>query len=279
MAAAAVVGWLVGVGTLFAQAGTPIRSLEISLWPEYDDPRILVILTGSLEQEEGTLVLPLPEGADVNAVASAEEGGPLTDADWEVDGSDSSLTLIVRLTAARFQVEYYLDAVRPGDETFLSVAIPMPDASVAEARLEVQQPAQATALSGDPALGEPQLGFAGLNYFSRDLGSLSGGELVRQEVRYVRLAPGLSVPPPATPPSPAPAESRQPDLRLVAAGGAAAAGLVLIAFWFLTRRGLPVALGRTPSAQDGSAQFCHNCGRRFEPGDRYCAQCGMARRS
>lgn len=271
-----------GIGSISAQTATPISTLEISLWPEYDDPRVLVILAGTLEVEEGTLILPLPEGADLNAVAYAEEDAPLTNAEWEVDPWDGGMVLVVRLPAARFQVEYYLDAIEPGDETLISVAIPAPDAPVAEARLQVQQPAAATALSGDPTLSEPQLGFAGLTYLGRDLGPLSGGDLILQEVRYVRLAPGLSAPPAATTPAPVPSPvgSGQPDLRLLGAGAAAVVGVSLLFFWFRTGRGLPFRVATAqPGRRDTKVRYCHNCGHSFQPADRYCAQCGTARRS
>ncbi len=283
LAVAAAFGmWLAGVGTTIAQSGTPISVLEISLWPEYDDPRVLVILAGSLEEEAGILVLPLPAGADLNAVAYLGEDGPLTNAEWEVDRSDGGMALTVQLPAAGFQVEYYLDAVQPGDETFISVVIPAPGASVAEARLEVQQPAQATSLSGDPALGEPRLGFGGLTYLSRRLGSVESGDMIRQEVRYIRLAPGLSAPPRAAvaAPAPTPSSGGGPDLRLVAIGAIAAGGLALVsALWLRTGRRLPPVLERRRSPREASARYCHNCGHHFEPSDRYCANCGAPRRS
>lgn len=280
LAASAVGGWLAGVAVLFAQAGTPIRALEIALWPEYDDPRVLVILTGTLEPGEGILSLPLPEGADLNAVAFAEVGVSLTNAEWEVETSGGASTLIVQLPAPRFQVEYYLDAVESGEDTLVSVEIPVPDAPVGEARLVVQQPAQAASLSGDPAVGEPQLGFAGLTYFSRDLGSLSGGDVVRQQVRYVRLAPGLSTQPSSPPPgSPAPAATDGPDWRLLGAAAAVAVGVASLGLWLWRGGGLSAVSERVRPRPGPPAGYCHNCGHPFQPGDRYCAQCGTARRS
>lgn len=270
-------------GTVDAQAPTPLRDLEISVWPEYDDPRVLIILAGTLDATEGTLRVPLPEGADINAVAYSDEDGRLLTAPWELEEKEGQPVLVSRLPAPQFQVEYYLDAIRRNEETVISLRIPVPQAPIAQARLTVQQPANTTDLAGNPALEEKGVGFGGLRYFSRNLGPLKGGDLVAQEVRYIRLAPGLSAPPRATAATPSPPPTSEPGdtWRPVVVGLliAVGIGLILIA-WLRARGGTPaIAEQERPLPTTTLPRYCPNCGHPFRPQDRYCAQCGTRRKA
>jgi len=184
--------WLAAGGGVSGQAPTPIRELNIALWPEYDDPRLLVIMTGTLDAPAGTLRLPLPPTAEPNAVAYSTDEGKLLVAEWTVEQDAQRTVLVAKLPTARFQVEYYVDAITHNDETVVQVRLPVPDAPVRMATLQVQQPANTRGLRGIPPLTESYTGFANLTYFKRALGSLRPGDTVAQEVRYVRLAPGLS---------------------------------------------------------------------------------------
>ncbi|MFN2223112.1 MAG: hypothetical protein ACK2UH_11195, partial [Candidatus Promineifilaceae bacterium] len=63
-----------------AQAQSPVNELailEIELWPDFDQPELLVLLTGTLADDVPTparVTLPLPEEASVNAVAHVNVG-------------------------------------------------------------------------------------------------------------------------------------------------------------------------------------------------------------
>lgn len=57
----------------------PMKQLELSIWPEYDKPQVLVIYNGVLENNTGgpfagEIRYRLPQGAQVNMVCELEKG-------------------------------------------------------------------------------------------------------------------------------------------------------------------------------------------------------------
>ncbi|MBP8950216.1 MAG: hypothetical protein KBG73_15340, partial [Candidatus Promineofilum sp.] len=65
---------------------TQLDSLTVELWPDYDRPAMLVILTGTLPASAtlpAAVTIPLPAGAEINAVARFNEVDVLvTDVEW-----------------------------------------------------------------------------------------------------------------------------------------------------------------------------------------------------
>jgi len=231
-------------------------------------------------------------------VAYETNDGRLLTTEWHVETQDAGQVLVMTVPTSQFHIEYYLDAITSGKETVIKAKIPLPEAPVASATLTVQQPANTSNFRGDPPLGKPEAGVRGLMYASRTLGALPSGAVVSQEVRYTRLAPGLSTTPraaaPSVPTSSASSQTRpagvsEPHrnwipllmavLLVIAIGGA-------IVFWMRKQSDLatvspPSASRRTrrkrSPARTALPKYCPNCGYPFESDDRYCAMCGTKR--
>ena len=58
-----------------AQAQLPVTNIEtliLDIWPDYDEPNVLVLMTGTLPANTSlpaTVTIPLATGAEINAVA------------------------------------------------------------------------------------------------------------------------------------------------------------------------------------------------------------------
>lgn len=280
---------LVHASSALAQGVPRVQSLNIELWPEYDDPRLLVLIAGTLESPNQEIHIPLPEGADINAIAYATEDGRLLTAEWHSETKNGRTIIVVTVPTKRFHVEYYIDAVTSGKETVVRAEIPVPEADIARATLIVQQPANTTHFRGDPPLGAPEAGFGGLFYASRDLGALSPGDTITQEVRYTRLAPGLSTTPRAAmTPQQAPATVSEPSRSwLPVAVGVTLALVIAVAVmvWLHQQAAMQEhssPQGRShvtsrPLSTTTLPRYCPNCGHPFGPNDRFCAMCGTKR--
>lgn len=280
------------------QAGEPvIRQLEVSLWPEYDDPRLLVIYRGELASVPTQPVrLPIPADAEVHAVAYVAEDGMLVNLDWRSEFEGERRILILSPPTTGFQVEYYWDVLGRGPEKSFTVSVDAGPQSVEALRFQVQEPVGARDLQGDPPLQGPAVGFQGLNYYVRDAGSLIPGAMAQQTVRYVkaddRLSAAVVQPAPTQDMTTGGASAMAPPADRRWLYGVAVAfltvGVTLAAFGiWRTRRGVVRASAAAPSRRRPRsrgrkraelARFCHACGHSFEPDDRFCARCGAERR-
>jgi hypothetical protein len=87
---------------------TTIQSLKVQLWPDYDRPAVLVMISGSLPNSTllpAAVNLPLLPGATLNAVARADINGNLfSDIQYTADSGKLSLST----PGPKFRVEYYV---------------------------------------------------------------------------------------------------------------------------------------------------------------------------
>lgn len=268
---------------------TQLSSLAVELWPDYDRPAMLVLLTGVLPDSAtlpATVTIPVPAGADVNAVARFDETGALlSDVDYTVE--DGRLTLTT--PANRFRVEYYAPYSTDGDShtyTFDWTS----GLDIDQVTTVVQQPIAATDFRLSPtAAGAAAERGDGLNYHTLPSRSIGSGEPFTVEVGYDVDAPVLSAPAQALPteetaPAPAPADSDGfSPLWLLAIAGALA--LVGGAWYLGHRQGQSASRGRKPQPARPAkpaaskpaappARYCHSCGRPALPEDTFCRHCG-----
>ena len=289
-----------------ARAQTPADRLEalgVELWPDYDRPAMLVLLTGTLPAEAAlpaTVTIPLPAGADINAVASFNASGALmSDVDYTVE--DGQITL--NTPSARFRLEYYAPYEVDGSEysyTFDWLA----DVAVDAMTVVVQQPLAAADFQVTPAAessGEER--GDGLTYHTLPTRAVGAGEPVAVEIVYTVEAPLLSAPPVPTV-APGAATTAAATTTSGVTGGsdgfnplwllAVAGALALMgAAWYLgQRQGRAKARGRKPqpvrpakttgakpptppaAKPPAAARYCHSCGQPAQPGDTFCRHCG-----
>lgn len=291
------------------EARPAIETLQIDMWPQYDNPQLLVIYRGSLAAPtDERLRFLLPAGAELNAVAYLTDDNRLVTLQSEtvVEGDQQIIAFTPETT--EFQLEYYLDVIGPGPERSFTVDIGVGDQPVGELSIAVQEPVGASDLTGAPPLSGPTPGFQGLDFYTRELQDVPAGEALRQTVTYTKTDDTLTAsqlaPPTAEAAAPPPAAGSEFGTNLsegtasrswpaVAAVAVIVVAVVMLGIGAWRARSvepaLPAAATRSrrprPSAAPAEgaqptagARFCHACGAEFAPGDRFCAECGARRR-
>lgn len=291
------VGWMVGWGRLLlkrmrllallalltigvfspATAQEEAQTLEwltVELWPDYDQPAVLVLLTGALSEEAAlpaTVTIPLPSEANVNAVARISADNVMVD---DVDFSQAGDSLTLQTPDRRFRVEYYM----PYASSELSHRFSFQwqaDLNVEQVVVTVQQPRLAPSIDISPQPDVAGEGNDGLQYYSLPIVAVPANQPFTVDVQYTLERAGLSVD--------TAAQERGPDWLLLAAVAAAILLLVLAAILLWPR--LSAARQATPRKpaprkpaperlQQSHVRYCHNCGQPARPGDRFCRQCG-----
>jgi hypothetical protein len=278
---------LMPMATGFAQNPVPaIDSLDIGIWPDYDKASVLVLLTGTLSgdtQFPASVTLPLPEAAQLNAVARIDsKDGNMKDDIFSSTDPPGKLTFIT--PDLRFRVEYYLPYTvnknqRSFDYTWLA-AIP-----VNNFVLRVQQPSSASTLNTKPVAANVARSGDGLVYHTFPSRAVPAGQPFSLHVDYKMTTAQLSA---ASLPSPN-TNIQTPELPATSSAGSGinwpiaaivGGGLIIIAalVWqFASRRPSPnirKPLDKRVERQS-RAKFCHNCGAAVDTGDRFCSRCGM----
>lgn len=280
-------------------ADLTLASLRISVWPEYDQPSVLVIYEATVAEGTElprTIQVLIPEDATVNAVAFPDATGGLFSLPWKSSNSDLGQVISFEIQVPDFVVEYYADVISPPpDRRFeLSLVIPYDAQDVV---LAFRQPARANDLNlvprldmaGEDSLGNPQ--------FIRSLGQREAGEVIRFLAQYTKpdaeptLARQSAVELPAADLSePSGFPEWQPWVFGGLIGFLLGAGLATLAMsWQQSRRLAAVrrpepatgrgraARRRRDAAETSQSKFCVRCGHPFGVGDRFCRQCGASR--
>ncbi|MHB9149273.1 MAG: zinc ribbon domain-containing protein [Thermoleophilia bacterium] len=199
-AASLIVALVVMVGAM----GTPARAAEVSasqmkvsVWPEYDDPRVLVIYQGDLDP---SVELPvdatfnIPKGAEIGMACEVDSGGGHACKPYQlVDKGDyQALTYKVEAQHKIF-FEYYYDAFPAGADARAFDFIYRPGFAAATTTIEVQEPSRSASFTLDPALSQVTTDSEGFKYHLQDFSALPVDEPFSVKVAYSKTDANPSV--------------------------------------------------------------------------------------
>jgi hypothetical protein len=288
-------GFIILAGALFAsfsaraQADTKLGSVQVQLWPEYDQPSMLVIYDFSVPdgaQLPLSISLRFPDNANLVAVASQAADGSLLNTDYQgpsPDGDWQAISVQVQ-TAGVYHVEYYAPLSRDGNVRHYSYLWPG-DYAVGDFVVSVRLPPDATDVSSVPPMQSSQSS-DGTPYLRKDFGSLGAQQQLPVELEYTKTSEALTSSPQSLEPS-KPLSASTPG-RVVLGNylpyivGVLGFALIIgggVYFW-QSSRGTGHARARRhaePSGRQqlqGSDVYCHECGTRAQPSDRFCRVCG-----
>lgn len=186
-----------------AAQGAAVDHLQVSLWPEYDRPDMLVMLDGELASQvplPAILALPIPEGVTPHAVAWRDPTG-LKVANYRIENQNGHSLVSMTLPKRGFHLEYYAPLERKHGRRGYSFEWP---GSIAVAKLtyEVEVPPGAADFVVKPNATSSRVGSGGITYRMGDLGADPSGRRDRIEISYQRDTDTLAAPPFASPPTP-----------------------------------------------------------------------------
>jgi hypothetical protein len=287
---------------VYAQAPITLTSAEVDLWPEYDRPDMLVIYHFALPSSVSlpyamTIRIPAAVG-DPSAVAALQPDGSLFNIPFTLHVNGEWSLIDFRATTPEVQIEYYDPGLqKTGDNRHFVYNWPG-DYAVSSLVVQVQQPVDATDMQISPNLGASHQGDYGLVYYTAQEGAMKAGQSFTITIDYKKSTDKLSssivqiqssAPLNSTPASRFTWTSLLPwvlgllGVLLIVGGG--------VWYWLsgreknasvarrTRRRAAPVEANAATIDSDEGFIYCHNCGKRANPGDRFCRTCGTALRS
>lgn len=270
-------------GPVRAQSEVAFESLTIELWPDFDQPAVLVLYELVLSRETplpAQVNIRMPAGAQLFALAKAEsdelmnvEHAPPTQ-----EGNYSVVSFVVsdRLT---YRVEFYVPYIQREQQRAFIYAWPG-DYKVSSFTMLLQEPLAAANLLTDPEMTGKITRDDGLTYRSLTVQNLEAGERLALKVSYDNPRGELSA---ARPQASSSLEPSQPFIPLLPwfLGGL---GLALILgggawYWLSGRSSSETGRARKRHAsqaeeEPAASAYCSQCGKRAQPSDRFCRACG-----
>jgi len=282
-------------------------SSRLAIWPEYDDPRVLVIMEADLTDETelpATASFNIPKGAEIGMACEVDGGGGHACKAYKLEDKGDYQTLSYQVeTQKKVFVEYYYEAfpATPGERQFQVDY--RPGFPTANLQIEVQEPARSTGFAVEPDFAPGETDSNGLQYFNKQVSSPVVDEVLPVKISYSK--------PDAEPSVKASTQTDGGSL-----GGAAssatsrnslitiAAVIVFGALFFMgyrTFRPQPVGGGSrrggrgrnanvvrsSPAKQEGGRKsgkdrssrgaFCIHCGSQIPAQANFCSECGSER--
>lgn len=280
-----------------AQAQLSFKSLMIDLWPEFDRPNMLVMYQISLSEQvklptELNLRIPASAGAP-NAVAVCQPDGSCFNTPYEQKPPVGEWsTLVIQATLPDLRVEYYdPQLVKEGSNRHFEYRWPG-DFAVESFKIKVQQPPSAREMSLKPGMVSASVAEDGMTYYNLDVGTVPAGQTVALQINYQKDNDDLTFNALTVEPS-EPLGSQNATGRFSISTALpfilGALGITLIAggglwYWLSGRQKAQpakrVRRSRRKSAVESVGEgevgivYCHQCGNRASPGDRFCRLCG-----
>lgn len=265
---------------------TKVHFMNVEIWPEYDDPRVLVIYSGALEPG---LEMPrdfsflVPTGAEVHmAGAVAESGGHIHGLYETRDRGDGLTEVSYSLPNPNFYMEFYYDPLGDDDLRDFSYPLVSPYA-ISQLRVNVQHPRRATEFAVAPATTQVVQDDKGLSYHAIRFDSLTAGESRSVSVRYKKSDRNFSVV--AQDGSGAEVSDKRAMKSILVFSALLLLGVVGYGVFTTTRKGAgrptrDIGGTQQPRSESGrrgpiaGADFCTQCGERTAATDKFCGKCG-----
>lgn len=273
-----------------AQSDLRLSSVRVDVWPEYDQPAVLVIYHITLPTSTTlpvTLNLRIPAQAEAYAVAVSDPVKGLLNAPYDRTVQGTLATLAITANATEVQVEYYDTLVKNGSARHIVYGW-AGDYAVDSFAVDIQQPTGATNMVTNPSLPPSPIGQDGFIYYESTPQPLSAGQTFSLTADYQKTSDTLSTT--GLPVQPTqPLTSNTPGrvtmnavLPWVLAGlGGALIVIGIVGGFYMWNNGTRRSgakrkrHGQLQQESESEETYCHQCGKRAQPGDVFCRTCGM----
>jgi hypothetical protein len=272
-----------------AQSQVTLSSVRVDVWPEYDQPAVLVIYHISMPSNTTLPVilnLRIPAQAEAYAVAVSDPAKGLLNAPYDRAVQGAWATLAITANATEVQVEYYDTLVKTGTARHI-VYEWAGDYAVDSFAVDIQQPTGATNMVINPVLAPSPIGQDGFVYYETTPQPIAAGQTFTLTADYQKntdtlSTTGLPVQPTQPINSSTPGRITMnavlPWVLAVLGGALIAVGIVGgVYMWKNGTRRSAVSRKRhaqPPQESEADEVYCHQCGKRAQPGDVFCRTCG-----
>lgn len=258
----------------------PAGFKNVTLWvyPEYDDPRLLVMLEGKITgvSPPAQVRFLVPAAAEMFSAGSKDaqgsySGGPPNRQASQIPGWDE---ISYELKTDTFRVEYYYPIIsgQPDKQISYDFRWVYP---ISDLKVIVQQPLEATNFAVAPK-GSPTIE-GGFNVQTYDYRNPDSAQPLHFDISYTKSNPNPSLD--NQPLAPQVTGSSNLPLILTVAGILLVAGVIILGLKsrkaaYATKSSGYSRQTRAERRKQLKSRFCSQCGKAIESSARFCPYCG-----
>lgn len=269
------------------------QTVEINIWPEYDQPAVLVIYNIELAESvslpaQVTLRIPSAAQKPYSVTYMEQANSAPNPLGHRLYLEENWLRLVFTTPSRYLRIEFYdprLNTKQP--QRFYSYEWPA-DFAAERVVLHIQEPAGAMRMQLPRRFGEGVKGSDGLTYYSANVGATDVGDSFTLSLAYEKdnAQPSFSeqnvqsnAPISASTPGRFNIRSALPWLLSTLGILFLVSAIILFLLRSVTQPQPIVPRSTIPSAANPDQAHCPTCGRRASPTDHYCRACGTRLRS
>ncbi len=275
--------------TVHAEEPLRISSMGIFVFPEYDQPGVLVQYQGTVPEKTALprdISFLVPKGAGVAATCAIKADGNHTSETWkESDAGDGFVQVTYKLNEPRFHIEYYYNPLvgSPDKKMEFVFKATLP---ADEIDLAVQHPLKATNFVLNPDTPDSHKDDDGFTYHEYSFKQVAADARISTNIAYTKTDPSPSISGQKSAASASASSDGNSTLNQAIVVGIILGAIGIAGVYFLqrnARRVQPVAYRERPRAARQSARgesaggFCTQCGNASDAEDKFCRRCGSPR--
>ncbi|MBA3531787.1 MAG: hypothetical protein H0T73_07710, partial [Ardenticatenales bacterium] len=178
-----------------AQSQSTVETLTLSLLPQYDDPRLLIIYEATLSAP-GEVAFAVPPSVELHHAAYRAEDGTLHEVEGHFDAASNGRFVRFTVATREARLELYQDVIPRQTERFIDFTLPAHPYDIPLLRWVAIFPLNASAIATTPAMTSTGQSHLGLQSFEREAGPLPAGTRAEQSIEWQRESsePAIFVP-------------------------------------------------------------------------------------
>ncbi len=177
----------IGVQQGLAQSEAQVESLTVSLLPQFNDRRLLIIYEAQLDQV-GTAVLAIPSAVELHRASYQSDEGELVEIKAEFEAASDGRFIRFTSPNKTARLELYQDVIPRTTARFVDFTLPDQRYDLQALNWIATFPLDSSDLKSDPPmtlLGENHFG---MQEYRRNAGPLPAGQDAKQTIEWVRIS-------------------------------------------------------------------------------------------
>ena len=170
-----------------AQGEAQVETLTVSLLPQFNDRRLLIIYDARLNQA-GTAALAIPSAVELHRASYQSEEGELIDIEAKFEGASDGRFIRFTSPNQTARLELYQDAIPRNTVRFVDFTLPDQRYDLQALRWMVTFPLDSSDLKTDPPMTHLGQNHFGMDEYERDVGPLPAGQDAKQTIEWVRIS-------------------------------------------------------------------------------------------